>query len=211
MSPTFVAPAAQVAWTTFVMVNGGPEEAKLLKEIYLDRRFESRWKMFNQEAGQAVTSYNTAMMTKNATLATVSQLLLDNMSTIPTGPTESVAQTTTKEKKGHKTKTASEKRGRQTAYVDPSVKQETDNTQQTDAKSSLTAGTKSESADAAATKTQGTVDGSKSRDAAQAAPQATSVEVADKPTQSTTESKTPQSGTDTQKTDLPAAPTSWRD
>jgi hypothetical protein len=68
-TPTIISPAAQLLLIGFLMATGGPEEAKLLKELYLDRRIECRYKMINQEATQAVNSYNLASVTGNTVLS----------------------------------------------------------------------------------------------------------------------------------------------
>ncbi len=68
-TPTIISPAAQILLVAFLMSTGGPEEAKLLKELYLDRRIECRFKMINQESTQAVNNYNVASITGNAVLS----------------------------------------------------------------------------------------------------------------------------------------------
>jgi hypothetical protein len=78
-SPTFVSPAAQVAWGAYIMTQGGPEEAKLIKEVYLAKRFESRWHMLNEEASLAVNGYNAAVYAQNPGLLSFCQFLLARM------------------------------------------------------------------------------------------------------------------------------------
>lgn len=78
-SPTLIAPAAQVAQLVFVALTGGPEEEKLLKEVYLDRCFESRFKRLNTEASLAVNNYNMAILTKNPALLLCSESMLAQM------------------------------------------------------------------------------------------------------------------------------------
>ncbi len=72
-SPTIVSPAAQILQFVYQMATGGPEDQKLLAELYLDRRMESRWKRLNQEATQAVNAYNNAIMSDNAVLLGLSE------------------------------------------------------------------------------------------------------------------------------------------
>ncbi len=81
LSPTFISPAAQVAWAVYIATQGGPEEAKLLKEVYLGRRFESRFNIWNERATLAVNSYNMALVTKNPALLSVSEYMLKRMET----------------------------------------------------------------------------------------------------------------------------------
>ncbi|HEY9677934.1 MAG TPA: hypothetical protein V6C76_07985 [Drouetiella sp.] len=78
-SPTFVSPAAQLTLLAFLASTGGPEEAKLLKELYLDRRIESRYKMINQEVTQAVSNYNVASITGNTVLGQFCNLTAGKM------------------------------------------------------------------------------------------------------------------------------------
>lgn len=86
-SPTIISPAAQIAMFAYVAATGGPEEAKLLNELYLDRRFESRWKSVNAEANMSVHNYNTAVMTRNPVLLRFSESLMTKMA-----GTDTVAQ-----------------------------------------------------------------------------------------------------------------------
>jgi hypothetical protein len=78
-SPTFVSPAAQVAWVAYIMTQGGPEESKLVKEVYLAKRFESRWQMLSEETNLALNSYNTAVYTHNAPLVAFSEFLVSRI------------------------------------------------------------------------------------------------------------------------------------
>jgi hypothetical protein len=78
-TPTFISPAAQVAWCAYIVTQGGPEESKLLKEVYLAKRFESRWQMLNEEANLALNSYNTGIYTHNTPLLAFSQFLIGHM------------------------------------------------------------------------------------------------------------------------------------
>jgi hypothetical protein len=79
-TPTFISPAAQVAWCAYIVTQGGPEESKLLKEVYLAKRFESRWQMLNEESTLALNSYNTGIYTHNPTLLAFSQFMIARMS-----------------------------------------------------------------------------------------------------------------------------------
>ncbi|MBY0359234.1 MAG: hypothetical protein K2W82_14630 [Candidatus Obscuribacterales bacterium] len=79
-SPTVVAPAAQLAAFVYSMAAGGPEETKLLKELYLDKRLESRFKRVNFEIGQSMTAYNTAILTRNPVLLSFSESMMSAIS-----------------------------------------------------------------------------------------------------------------------------------
>lgn len=79
LTPTFVGPAAKTALVAFVMATGGPEQCKLLKELYLDKRLESRWKVLNEEAHMAVDNYQLAILTKNPVLLCYSESVVGQM------------------------------------------------------------------------------------------------------------------------------------
>jgi hypothetical protein len=79
LTPSFVGPAAKAALVAFVMATGGPEQCKLLKELYLDKRFESRWKALNEEAHLALENYHIAILTRNPVLLACSESLIDSM------------------------------------------------------------------------------------------------------------------------------------
>lgn len=82
LTPTFIGPAAKLALLSFVMATGGPESCKLMKELYLDKRFESRWKVVNEEAHMALENYQVALLTRNPVLLACSESLVGQM----TGP-----------------------------------------------------------------------------------------------------------------------------
>ncbi len=79
LTPTFVGPAAKTALVAFVMATGGPEQCKLLKELYLDKRLESRWKVLNEESHMALDNYQLAVLTKNPVLLCYSESLVGQM------------------------------------------------------------------------------------------------------------------------------------
>ena len=66
------------------MATGGPEQAKLLKELYLDKRFESRWKVLNEEAHLAVENYQVAILTHNPVLLAYSESVVSQMTSSET-------------------------------------------------------------------------------------------------------------------------------
>jgi hypothetical protein len=72
-TPTLLAPAASVLQFVYQMSTGGPEDWKLLQEVYLDKRIDSRWRRLNQETTQAVSAYNNAVMTHNPVLLGLSE------------------------------------------------------------------------------------------------------------------------------------------
>jgi hypothetical protein len=68
--------AAEGANTAFVMTTGGPEENKILKELYYGRRLEIRRKRISDEAELALTNYEKALLTHNAPQLAMSEVVL---------------------------------------------------------------------------------------------------------------------------------------
>ena len=84
-SPTVVSPAAQVLQFVYQMATGGSEDTKLLAELYLDKRLESRFHRLNQESNQAINAYNNALMTRNSVLLGYSESMISSMASEETG------------------------------------------------------------------------------------------------------------------------------
>lgn len=80
LTPSFIGPAAKGALLAYVMATGGPESCKLLKELYLDKRFESRWKVLNEESHLALENYQIAILTRNPVLLACSESFVSEMS-----------------------------------------------------------------------------------------------------------------------------------
>jgi hypothetical protein len=79
LTPTFVSPAAQVTQFLYVAATGGPEESKLLKELYFDRRLEERLHRLSQETNLALANYNIAILTKNPALLGCCESMIKKM------------------------------------------------------------------------------------------------------------------------------------
>lgn len=79
LTPNMIGPGAKMALTSYVMVTGGPEQDKLLKELYLDRSLQSRLNLIAEEAHTALDSYYTAMNTHNPVLYYASDALIGQM------------------------------------------------------------------------------------------------------------------------------------
>ena len=58
------------------MSTGGPEENKILKELYYGRRLEIRRKRINDETELALTNYQKALMTHNGPQLAMSEVVL---------------------------------------------------------------------------------------------------------------------------------------
>lgn len=79
LTPTFIGPACKLALLTFIMSTGGPELSKVMKELYLDKRLESRFAVFSEETHLALESYQLGLLTKNPLLLALSESLITEM------------------------------------------------------------------------------------------------------------------------------------
>jgi len=73
------APIAETTLLTFMTVTGGPEQDKLLKEVYLSKCLQSRANLINEKAHLAVDCYDMAVLTKNAPLLSCTKDLIRQM------------------------------------------------------------------------------------------------------------------------------------
>ena len=67
------------AATAFVMTTGGPEENKILQEIYYGRRLEIRRKRISDETNLALTNYEKGLLRHNKTQLAMSEIVLANL------------------------------------------------------------------------------------------------------------------------------------
>lgn len=79
LTPDLVGPAAKAALVAFVMSTGGPEQCKLLKELYLDKRLESRAKALNEQAHLALDNYQVALLTHNPVLLACAESMVQEI------------------------------------------------------------------------------------------------------------------------------------
>jgi hypothetical protein len=100
-APTLAAPIAETTLLTFMTVTGGPEQDKLLKEVYLSKCLQSRANLITEKAHLAVDCYDMAVLTKNVNLLACSKDLIRQMTDektmavfLGTAPAAAVASTT---------------------------------------------------------------------------------------------------------------------
>jgi hypothetical protein len=62
-----------------VQANGGSEPKKLLKELYYDKRIESRYRTINQESELAITDYQLALARHNPVLLACAESVLSQL------------------------------------------------------------------------------------------------------------------------------------
>jgi hypothetical protein len=79
-SPTIVAPVAGTSTFVLMMATGGPEQDKLLRELYFSKRMESRLKLINEKAQMAMNNYQLAVLMDNALLYNVTKSMVRQMS-----------------------------------------------------------------------------------------------------------------------------------
>lgn len=77
--PSFIGPGAQIALTAYEMATGGSEENKLLRQIYLGKRRESRVHYLERKAQLALHNYQLGKASHNLVLMAVSESILDEM------------------------------------------------------------------------------------------------------------------------------------
>jgi hypothetical protein len=63
----------------FIMATGGPEDAKLMKELYYDKRVESRYRTINEESQLSLTQYQNALHTHNPALLVCCESILTQL------------------------------------------------------------------------------------------------------------------------------------
>ncbi|MBX9724788.1 MAG: hypothetical protein K2X81_25510 [Candidatus Obscuribacterales bacterium] len=78
-SPTLVAPIAETALLAFMYATGGPEQDKLLRELYLSKEMQSRCDLTNEKAHLILSSMDLALLTNNKKLYAWSKELLASM------------------------------------------------------------------------------------------------------------------------------------
>jgi hypothetical protein len=79
LTPNFVGPASQAVLFGYVMLTGGSEQSKIMKELYMDKRLQSRASLLNQEADLAIHQYQLGSATNNLALVACSELLVSRM------------------------------------------------------------------------------------------------------------------------------------
>ena len=76
LSPTMAGPAAQAALLGFFMLTGGCEEDKLISEMYLGKRIQSRKESITNQANMAIDGHQLGLATNNAPLRSCSESLI---------------------------------------------------------------------------------------------------------------------------------------
>jgi hypothetical protein len=80
LTPTCVGTGAQIVLTGYEMANGGSEENKLVKQIYLSKRLDSRNTLLKSKAELALQHYQLGVLTRNLPLIALSESMISQMS-----------------------------------------------------------------------------------------------------------------------------------
>ena len=78
--PNLLAPIAETTLISTMMSNGGPEQDKLLKELYLAKQIALREAMLDRETNLALHCYSLGLASKNSALLKYSQALSEYIS-----------------------------------------------------------------------------------------------------------------------------------
>lgn len=78
-APFFIGTAAIGALITFVAATGGSEQGKIVKELYLDKRCQSRTKVLNEDIHMALDNYELGMVTHNPALIACAESMIGQL------------------------------------------------------------------------------------------------------------------------------------
>jgi len=63
----------------YLAATGGPEQSKIMKELYLDRRYASRLQVMSEETHMAMDNYQLALVTHNPCLLACSESVIQDL------------------------------------------------------------------------------------------------------------------------------------
>lgn len=79
LGPDFVGAGGKIALSVFVGATGGPEQDKIMKELYLGERLDSRSNVLNSEIQLAMENYQIGKLTRNAVLMAAAEAVIQQM------------------------------------------------------------------------------------------------------------------------------------
>lgn len=79
LGPDFVGAGGKIALSVFVGATGGPEQDKMMKELYLGERLDSRSNVLNSEIQLAMENYQIGKLTHNAVLMAAAEAIIQQM------------------------------------------------------------------------------------------------------------------------------------
>ncbi len=77
--PNVLSPASQGCFAAYQIANGGTEESKLIKELYLEKRLQSRCQSLIEEAHLVFETYESALTTNNYALLALSKAIMTDL------------------------------------------------------------------------------------------------------------------------------------
>lgn len=79
LGPDFIGAGGRIALGAFVAATGGPEQDKIMKELYLGERLDSRSHVLNSEIQLAMENYQLGKLTRNAVLMAAAEAVIQQM------------------------------------------------------------------------------------------------------------------------------------
>ncbi len=79
LAPNVVGPASQALLFGYVVLTGGSEQSKILKELYMEKRLTDRASLLREEMHLAFHNYELGTLTKNPALTECSKMLVARM------------------------------------------------------------------------------------------------------------------------------------
>jgi hypothetical protein len=79
LAPNMIGPASQAVLFGYVVLSGGSEQSKLLKELYMEKRLANRARTLDQETQLAFHQYQLGSATNNAPLTACAEMLIARM------------------------------------------------------------------------------------------------------------------------------------
>ncbi|HEY9792622.1 MAG TPA: hypothetical protein V6D22_19635 [Candidatus Obscuribacterales bacterium] len=76
LSPTIVGPACQATLFGYLACTGGPEQSKLLKELYLNKRLTGRAQLLSEQSRLALETYEQGLMTGNGVMIAAAKQMI---------------------------------------------------------------------------------------------------------------------------------------
>jgi len=84
LAPNVVGPVSQGILFGYVVLSGGSEQSKILKELYMEKRLTERANLITEEAHLAMHNYQMAKLTQNKPLACCSEMLMVRLTGLET-------------------------------------------------------------------------------------------------------------------------------
>jgi hypothetical protein len=87
LAPNIVGPVSQGVLFGYVVLSGGSEQSKILKELYMEKRLADRANLLCEEAHLAFHNYQLGKLTQNKPLAVCSEMVINHLAGAETAQT----------------------------------------------------------------------------------------------------------------------------